>query len=167
MIEQRVRPWYVLRTRSRHEKVVVDCLRERSINAYLPKRSVVRRRDDRRSVVELPVFPGYVFVQPDEEQHAHIRYIRGSCGLVMTGATPAVMPQSELEAVKALVDSSAELQSSASLMPGQRVKVTGGPFAGIHGELVRAKGQEHLVINVQLLCSSISVVVDSDMVSAL
>jgi len=41
------------------------------------------------------------------------------------------------------------------------------PFAGIRGELVRSQGQEHLVINVHVLSSSVSVVVDSEMVASL
>lgn len=167
MTEPRIDPWLVLRTRSRHESAVETSLQQKRINAYLPKRHVVRRWKGRKRVVELPLFPGYVFVQPSVDQYENIRYIRGSCGLVLLGSKPAAMPERDLEAVKMLVGSGAELEVNPKLIPGQRVKVIAGPFAGIQGELFRIKSQEHLVINAHLLGSSVSVVVDSDMITAL
>jgi transcription antitermination factor NusG len=155
-------PWLVLRTRSRHESVVEKDLRQRRINAYLPKRTVIRRWRDRKSIVQLPLFPGYVFVQPRLDQYENIRYIRGSCGFVLSGNKPAPMPERDLEAVRILVGSGAALSVNPGLIPGRRVEVRSGPFMGIQGELVRVKSQERLVINAHLLSSSVSVEVDTD-----
>lgn len=167
MNEQKIDPWLVLRTRSRHESAVESCLRQKRINSYLPKHNVVRRWKDRRAVVETPLFPGYVFVQPRLDQYENLRHIRGSCGLVLVGTKPAAMPEKDLEAVKILVRSGAALAVNPSLSPGQRVEVTAGPFVGVQGELIWVKSQEHLVINAHLLGSSVSVEVDSGMVCAL
>ncbi|NOT89846.1 MAG: UpxY family transcription antiterminator [Lysobacter sp.] len=155
----------VLRTRSRHEHLVESCLQRKSIKAYLPKHKVTRRWKDRRRVVELPLFPGYVFVQPSADQYADMRYIRGSCGLVLIGNQPATMPEKDLQAVKILVGSGADLKLDMNIVVGQRVKVVSGPFAGAEGELVKVKSQERLVINAHLLGSSVSVEVGRDMVS--
>jgi transcription antitermination factor NusG len=162
--EKGIEPWLVLRTRSRHESIVEQSLQQKCINAYLPKRKVVRRWKNQKRVVELPLFPGYVFVQPRADQYENIRYIRGSCGLVFTGSQPATMPEKDLEAVKILVGSGAELAVDCKLTPGQRVRVIAGPFAGAEGEMVRMKTQERLIINAYLLCSSVSVEVDTEMV---
>lgn len=147
--------------------MVEDCLQRKHIKAYLPKRRVVRRRNDKKTVVDLPLFPGYVFVQPRLDQYENIRYIRGSCGLVLVGSQPAAMPEHDLEAVKRLVDSGVVLEVAPKLMPGQRVEVIAGPFSGVRGELIRVRSQEHLVINAHLLGSSVSVEVDSQMICAL
>lgn len=160
-----VEGWMVLRTKSRHEHLVESCLQRKSINAYLPKHKVTRRWKDRKRVVELPLFPGYVFVQPNSDQFADMRYIRGSCGLVLVGNQPATMPEKDLQAVKILVGSGADLKLDKSIVVGQRVKVVSGPFAGAEGELVQLKSQERLVINAHLLGSSVSVEVDRCMVS--
>jgi hypothetical protein len=66
--------------------------------------------------------------------------------------------------VKILVDSGAALAVDPQLVPGQRVKVIAGPFTGALGDLVRVKSQDRLVINVQLLNSSVSVELDSEMI---
>jgi len=160
-----VEGWMVLRTKSRHEHLVESCLQRKSINAYLPKHKVTRRWKDRKRVVELPLFPGYVFVQPNSDQFADMRYIRGSCGLVLVGNQPATMPEKDLQAVKILVGSGADLKLDKNIVVGQRVKVVSGPFAGAEGELVQVKSQERLVINAHLLGSSVSVEVDRCMVS--
>jgi transcription antitermination factor NusG len=167
MCEPQVDPWLVLRTRSRHEKVVESILRQKQINAYLPKHKVIRRWKNTKQVVEMPLFPGYLFVQPQMNQYEGIHYIRGSCGLVRSCGMPAMMSTKDLEAVKVLVESGAMLTVDQGLIPGKRVKIIGGPFMGIEGELVRLKSQEHLVINVQLVGSSVCVEVDRDAISAL
>lgn len=160
-------PWLVLRTRSHHEKIVESGLREKQINAYLPKHRVVRRWNDRKRVLEMALFPGYVFVQPREDQFENIRNLRGSCGFVVRGNKPAAMPEKDLEAVKILVDSGIDLAVDPKLVPGLRVEVTSGPFMGIQGELVRIKSQDRLVINAYLINSSVSVEVDTDKIAIL
>lgn len=167
MAETQIDPWLVLRTRSHHENTVELCLRQKQINAYLPKRTVQRRRlaSGAKSFVETPLFPGYIFVQPREDQYENIRYIRGSCGLIFVGNKPAAMPEKDLEAVRVLVGSGTQLAVDSQLLPGQRVEVVSGPFMGIQGELIRVKNENRLVINAPLLSSSVSVEVGSDEVA--
>lgn len=164
MTDARTVPWLVLRTRSRHESSVENCLQQKQITAYLPKRREIRRWKGKKKLVEMPLFPGYVFVRPRAEQYETMRYIRGSCGLVLAGSQPATMGENELEAVKILVDSGATLAVVHELIPGQKVKVVSGPLAGAQGELVRVKCGERLVINAQVLNTSVSVEVGADMV---
>src|SRR5687767_13704787 len=107
MVESQFDPWLVLRIRSQHEGTAERDLQQRSITAYLPRHNVIRRWKDRRTVVKMPLFPGYIFVRPRIEQFENIRCIRGSCGLVLAGSKPAAMPEKDLEAMKLLVSSGA------------------------------------------------------------
>jgi len=167
MMQAQIDPWLVLRTRSHQENVVETDLQQRRINAYLPKQSVQRKLKDRKKMVQTPLFPGYVFVQPRADQFENIRCIRGSCGLIFVGDRPAAVPERDMEAINVLVQSGATLAVNPQLIPGQRVEVTAGPFMGIQGELVRIKGGDRLVINAPLLSSSVSVEVDAENVSVL
>ena len=167
MTQSTMDPWLVLRTRSQHEKTVEMSLQEKQIRAYLPKYRVVRRVSDRPAVVEVPLFPGYVFVQPRMDQYEGMRYIRGSCGFVVMGSKPATMPERDLEAVQTLLGSGVTLAVNAQLVPGRRVEVISGPFKGVRGEMVRVKCQDRLVINAALVGSSVSVEVDCDSVRVL
>lgn len=164
----RVGPWLVLRTWYRHEGVVESALQQKQVCVYLPRGRVVQwRKGQKKRVVMMPLFPGYVFVQPRANQYGGMRYIRGSCGFVLAGNTPAKMPEQDMVAIKALVDSRAALMVDSELVPGERVKIIAGPFMGVEGELVRVKSQDLLVINAHLVGCSVRVEVDREAVSAL
>ncbi|HYD80782.1 MAG TPA: UpxY family transcription antiterminator [Paucimonas sp.] len=167
MNEHRVDPWLVLRTRSRHESVVESVLQQKQVISYLPKRKVVRSWQGRKRTVEMPLFPGYVFVRPRADQYEGMRYIRGSCGLVFADSKPATLPEKDLDAVKKLVASGAEFTVDPELAAGKRVKIVDGPFMGVEGELVLIKNQQLLVINVDVVGSSVRVEVDRDAISIL
>jgi transcription antitermination factor NusG len=162
-------PWMALRTRCRHESVVESFLQQKRIAAYLPKLKGVRKWQGRTRGVEMPLFPGYVFVRPRADQYEGMRYIRGSCGLVLAAdRKPATMSEKDIAAVRMLVESGADLTVDAGLVTGQRVKIVAGPLMGVEGELVRVKNQQlSLVINVDLVGGSVRVEVDRDTISVL
>ena len=54
--------WYAVTTRSRHEKVVAEQLWQKEIECFLPLREVLSTWKDRRKKIQLPLFPGYLFV---------------------------------------------------------------------------------------------------------
>lgn len=107
--------------------------------------------------LEVPLFPGYVFVQPRLDQLEKVRRVPGSCGFVVQGSQPAVMPQKELDAVRILAGSGADLTVTRWLILWQRVEVIAGPFMGVQGQLIRIKSQDRLLINAWLVSRSVSV----------
>src|SRR5215471_11230353 len=54
--------WYAAYTYPRHEKTVLEQLIQKSVECYLPLYEEVHRWTDRNMKVQLPLFPGYVFV---------------------------------------------------------------------------------------------------------
>src|ERR1700730_10579900 len=71
--------WFAVRTRSRHEKIVANQLQSRGITAFLPLVTQVHRWSDRKKTVEMPLFPGYTFVQivPSSEQYVRVLRVYG------------------------------------------------------------------------------------------
>src|ERR1700676_1933407 len=55
--------WYAAYTSANHEKRVAEQLGVRSLEHFLPVYESVRRWKDRRMKLQLPLFPGYVFVR--------------------------------------------------------------------------------------------------------
>src|ERR1700693_4802168 len=55
--------WYAAYTCAQHEKSVAKQLELRSIECFLPLYEKMSRWKDRRTKVQLPLFPGYVFVR--------------------------------------------------------------------------------------------------------
>jgi hypothetical protein len=70
--------WYAIRTRSRHEKVAARELDARGITVFLPLLTSVRQWSDRRTEVELPLFPGYAFVRVAYFSADRVRVLQAS-----------------------------------------------------------------------------------------
>src|SRR5580700_10548458 len=68
--------WFALQTRPRFEKKVAAELREKRIEAFLPVQNSLRRWSDRRQLVEMPLFPGYVFVRAASTVEARVSVLR-------------------------------------------------------------------------------------------
>src|SRR5438876_7916645 len=71
-VEQKAAQWYAVYTSSRHEKVVARQLQDRSIETFLPLYRTWHRWKDRRKLVELPLFPSYVFVRIDAKRRLRV-----------------------------------------------------------------------------------------------
>jgi len=54
--------WYAAYTRSNHERRVADQLGKREVEHFLPEYESVRKWKDRKVRLQMPLFPGYVFV---------------------------------------------------------------------------------------------------------
>ncbi|HSE42124.1 MAG TPA: transcription termination/antitermination NusG family protein, partial [Acidobacteriota bacterium] len=87
--------WYAVYTIVRHEKTANTMLAEKGIETYLPLREVRSRWKDRIKKIQLPLFPGYLFVcisnLPGER--FNILNTQGVVRLLGTGSDPVpVLP---------------------------------------------------------------------------
>ena len=148
--------WFVLRTHSRQEKVVEDRLALMQIPCYLPRKTEIRQWHDRKKRLRVPLFPGYVFVQPEAGRYHELNSIRGSCGLVTFNHRPAPIQPRELSRIRIVTDCGKGLQVHPHLLVGEKVVILSGPLKGLEGELIRIKNGHRLVINAHILGQSVS-----------
>jgi transcription antitermination factor NusG len=71
-----------------------------------------------------------------------------------------VIPQSQLDAVRSVIEGGFTVESHPYLQCGDRVRVKSGPLQGLQGILTRKKGLTRLVISMDLLGRSAAVEVD-------
>src|SRR5712691_7618332 len=69
--------WYAAYTSANHEKRVAQQLGQRSVEHFLAVYESVRRWKDRRKKLELPLFPGYVFVRMALRERLQVLQIPG------------------------------------------------------------------------------------------
>lgn len=153
--------WYALYTRPRHEKTVASHLESRRVEVFLPLREVLSRWKDRRKLVHLPLFPGYVFVRTVLARKHEIVSVPGSVRLVGFDGAPAPIPDEQVEAVRRLCETRLACDPYPYLTEGRRVEVVRGLLAGCRGIIVRKKGKFRLVLSVDVLRQSVSVEIDS------
>jgi len=154
--------WYALYTRPRHERQVRDELLAYRIEAYLATHKVRRRWSDRYKIVEEPLFKNYLFVRVADGRYRESLKPYGAVAFVTAEAgKPAVIPDSEIDAVRILVTSELPHNPYPYLKVGRKVRVRYGPLEGCEGVLVRKRGIDRLVITVNLLQRSLVAEVDA------
>src|SRR5271165_148280 len=92
--------WYAAQTRANHEKRVQDQLRERTVEAYLPVYSSMRRWKDRRVRLEMPLFPGYVFVHIALRDRLQVLQTPSVVRLVGFGGQATAVADQEMETLR-------------------------------------------------------------------
>jgi transcription antitermination factor NusG len=159
--------WYAAYTSANHEKRVAEQLVVRDVEHFLPVYESVRRWKDRRVTLQMPLFPGYVFVCMALRDRLQVQQVPGVAHLVGFDGTPAALPDEEIEALRASLESGVRAQPHPYLTVGRRVRLKSGPLAGMHGILVRRKGNFRVVISIELIQRSVAVDADVADVEAL
>src|SRR5229473_3123986 len=136
--------WYAAYTCAKHEKRVAEQLSQRSLEHFFPQYESMRRWKDRRVKLQLPLFPGYVFVR-----------------LAGFNGHPAALPDKEMEALRACGAAQLVAEPCAYLAAGRRVRIKSGPLADLEGVLVRWKNTLRVVLSLDLIASSAAVDVDA------
>ncbi|MBE6937898.1 MAG: transcription termination/antitermination factor NusG [Ruminococcaceae bacterium] len=131
--------WYVIHTYSGYENKVATTiektvenhgLQDLILEVMIPVEKVTEIKDNRQEEITRKVFPGYVLVKMvmnDESWHI-VRNIRGVTSFVGPGSKP--VPLTEQEVIKLGVERDEVIVSVA---PGDRIRITDGPFEGFMG----------------------------------
>ena len=152
--------WYAAYTRANHEKRVAEQLDLRAVKHFLPLYKTVRRWKDRRVCLEMPLFPGYVFVRLALVNRLSVLQVSGVVHLVGFDGSPAAVPEEDVLRVQELLSRGMRAEPHPFLRVGRRVRVMAGPLAGLEGILVRRKNRVRFVVSVELILRSIAVEVD-------
>ena len=152
--------WYATYTSANHEKSVADQLAVRQVEHFLPLYDSVRRWKDRRVKLQLPLFPGYVFVRLALRDRLAVQQIPGVARLVGFNGRPASLPSEEIEALRSALGHGVSAEPHPFLTLGRRVRIEAGPLAGREGILIRRKGAFRIVLSIDLIQRSIMVDVD-------
>jgi transcription termination/antitermination protein NusG len=142
--------WYALATMSRHERLVALQLRSQGITTFLPIVVEIHRWSDRRKKVELPLFPGYVFLRASlsPQLRRSVTFARGTAGFITMQGEPIAIPDEQIESVQKLLSKNVQCLTYPYLKTGQRVRIRGGSLDGIEGILVRFNGETGLVVSI-------------------
>lgn len=153
--------WWALYTRHQHEKTVADMLSAKGFEIFLPLYDSVRRWKDRRKLLSLPLFPGYVFVRGGRERRLQVVSTPGVFSILSHGDRFATIPDDEIEGIRKTVAGRYRVEPHPFLKCGDRVRVTRGTLEGVEGILVRKKNIYRLVLSVEMLAQSVGVEIDA------
>ena len=154
--------WFAVYTTPRHEKHVSEILAERQIETFLPLYRTNRQWQKSRPVVlELPLFPTYVFVRIARQARGAVLGTPGVLSIVGSSREPWPLPDLEIEALRfGLLER--KIEPHPYLIVGERVRIKAGVMAGVEGVLVRKKNDLRVVLSLDTIMRSVAVEVDAD-----
>ena len=158
--ETRNHPWYALRTKPRHEAVAAMALGQKGYETLLPLYKSKRTWSDRTKVIDLPLFPGYLFCRFDPQYQLPIVQTPGVISVLSFVRTPAVISENEIASIRTLMGSGMDIEPWPYLGVGQTVRIEDGPLQDVEGIVVQLKKKQRLVVSVSLLQRSVAVEID-------
>ena len=153
-------PWCAVYTRHQHEKTVGEMLQAKGFEVFLPLYESVRRWKDRKKLLSLPLFPGYVFVRGAIDRRLPVLSTPGVHMIINQGERIATIPEDEIEAIRRTVEGQLRVEPHPFLRCGERVRVIRGSLEGVEGVLLRKKNLFRLVLSVEMLAQSVAVEID-------
>jgi transcription antitermination factor NusG len=158
--------WYVVYVMSKHEKRIAEHFLDRQIEHFLPLYEVRRRwKDGSKVTLQLPLFPGYIFVQTARNRRGSALDVPGVLSVVGKRETSRI-PDAYIESLREGLRLG-KVEPHPYLVAGEMVRVRSGVMAGMQGVLLRRKGSFRLVITLNLIMKSVAVEVDIEDVELL
>jgi transcription antitermination factor NusG len=121
----------------------------------------MRTWKDRRKRLEMPLFPGYVFVRIPLRQRVSVLTAPGVIRLVGFNNRAAALPDEEVDKLRSIVKQGLNAEPHPYLVAGHKVRITRGALQGMQGVLIRKKGRLRLVLSIDLIQQSATIEIDS------
>jgi len=148
--------WYVLVTRSRHEKKCELMLQKKGFEVFLPLQKVIRQWSDRKKLVDVPLFPGYLFIRYDESRRPEVLSIPGVVRFVRYVDNDATIPESQINAIRMAIDESIDMDvTEIQFSEGEDIQIISGPFRGLFGKIIQYKSRKKIMISIDIIGKTI------------
>lgn len=146
--------WFLVHTKPSQEKWALQNLAQQGYECYLPTFPREKVRQGSLTVTDEPLFPRYLFIRLGQaspvKSLAPIRSTKGVSRLVSFGLEPARIDDSLIEYLRAQ-EAARAVEPERLFNPGQRVRLTEGPFAGIEGIFQMTEGEQRVIVLIELL----------------
>jgi transcription antitermination factor NusG len=153
--------WFALQVKPRFEKNTSLLLREKGFEEFLPLYRCRRRWRHRNAVIELPLFPGYLFCRFDLRDRMPVLTTPGVFSIVSTAKVPARIPDEEIESIRRVVCFGRNVEPFP-YVEGQNVRIEDGPLRSVEGTIVQVKKSQRIVVSIKLLQRSVAAEVGPD-----
>lgn len=153
--------WFVLFVRSNQEKTTAHRLADQDVEYFLPCSRSVRQWKDRRVTLDMPLFPGYVFVRLLFSQRARVLILPNVVSLIGSKTSPSIVSEEEISWIRRGIEHG-HAMPHPHLTVGQRVKIVAGALSGMQGVLIRKQNSTRVVVCLDSISRAFAVEVDLD-----
>lgn len=143
--------WYLLYCKRGQLTRAKEHLERQAVHCLSPMIALEKLVRGKRTQVNEPLFPNYLFVEFDPEaiHTTTISATRGVSHFVRFGSLPATVPQGVIEALRA--QTATTLPDPELPQPGDRVLITDGAFEGLKAIFTEPDGEARSMLLLNLL----------------
>jgi transcription antitermination factor NusG len=147
--------WFALYTKPRGEFKAAEQLGLNEIDYYLPVVTNVKQWSDRKKKITEPIIRGYIFIKAAERERllALEQYSVVRC--VTERGRPAVIPEWQINNLKKMLEYEGDFYVMNGLVPGKKVRIKDGPFAGVEGTYRENENDKTISVSIDLLNRSV------------
>ena len=145
--------WYAIQTKPNKEKEVEKRLEDLGLEVFLPWIRTRRRRGSQFKWSLIPLFPGYVFCCLDMVKSGKAaRYSPGVRDFLTFGTQIAEVGNEIIAGLRERCPGGVAQIVPSALRPGDSVKISEGPFAGLEAIFEGSlKGSERVAVLLEIL----------------
>ena len=157
--------WWVLHTKARNEKALAADLSKLHVDCFLPLIHYKRTYAGRIHSVDIPLFPGYVFLCGSEEDR-QLALRTNRIASVLTVADQDRL-RTDLRQICRIIQSDVPMDLYPRLRKGARCRVTAGTLVGLEGIVLRRRGLWRVYVAVEFLGQSAELEIDPNSLEVL
>jgi transcriptional antiterminator RfaH len=141
--------WYVIQTKPRQEFRALEQLENQGFECLLPTLEVEKLLRGKLTTSAEPLFSRYLFVRLSDFNcnWSPIRSTRGVSKLLSFGGRYATLPDVCVEALR----DPKNIGQRSLFLPGERVTIAGGPFAGLDAIYQLSDGEARALVLIDLM----------------
>jgi len=157
-------PWFAILVKTGREKTANLLLENAGYECFLPVNRSTRRWSDRTKLIDVPLFPGYLFCRVNPHNRLTVLMTPGVLQIVGVGKTPIPVAEEEIAAIQRVQTSGLSAMPWPYMQVGNFAEILEGPLRGLTGLVVKIKSGVKLVLSVSLLQRSVAVEVERNWV---
>lgn len=143
------RNWYAVQCKAKESFRAAENLQNQGFEIFHPNLAVERLRAGKIKLINEPLFPYYLFIYLNDstDNWRPIRSTRGVLKMLSFGSTPLKVSTHLIEALKQGIQPFTETVFKA----GDQVLIDEGPFKGLKAIFETKKGEERVILLLNLL----------------
>ena len=150
-VQPETNSWYVLYTKPRHEKKLAERLQSEGWTVYCPLKKTTKQWSDRKKVVEEALFPGFIFIQCQEQDRDQVFVHASAVRYLYWLRKPAVVRSEEIESIRHWMGEVNDTSITVESIPvGSKVRLSAGPLMGQLGKVKEHRGDQVIIVLDQL-----------------
>lgn len=146
-------PWYLAQLKPHGLSLALRNLERQNVTVFAPTETRTIRRAGKFITKPAPVFPGYVFVQIDQDSCSirSINATRGISRLVCLGPEPATVPQHVMAVLFARFPQADALPAAPRFQPGDMIDIVEGPIADFVGRIEAMAPHDRVIVLLDMM----------------